>query len=514
MIEINASDYFKAGGNTVANLVGITPDADGAIYDAIGFFNDGEVTEATPREGGKFVFDKSRPKSDHNGSTVVSPTVPWDGKQSTLAAWKAKTGETDLFGFGCWIAVNPGAISGVAGGGSAAVNKLFGQIMPAGALGSGVVFGNSTWRVAQSVPKHFKRVRCHMFNIDQSTPVTGAKAQISLSESFANGSRPTLGGALSNAGWNVFLFAGASTVNIAAASVAGVPTVVTSDWLELDSQSITGALDYPVVYADRYIPTGNTAEAGTASPGAGWSAYVNGLSGTKHQAYFYVQGADAVANPAAFTSTTETTASVPMMLEFEFVEGTATLMCFGDSTKEGSFNTVNAGPPVVVQALFDAIGKPMSSATFANSGLTAALSYSRLVLILAITRPTVLYFQPYSINDSTYVGSASAALTRAQQVVDLCNSKQIKLVLETPLPIVASGGSAISTSELNALRNMEVGILQFESTNVKVLDMRTLHDPEKPGVWAVEYGADNAHPNVAGQSLQTEKLFDAVDALI
>lgn len=28
MLEINASDYFKAGGNTVANLVGITPDRD------------------------------------------------------------------------------------------------------------------------------------------------------------------------------------------------------------------------------------------------------------------------------------------------------------------------------------------------------------------------------------------------------------------------------------------------------------------------------------------------------
>lgn len=396
----------------------------------------------------------------------------------------------------------------------AKVNKLFGQIMPAGRLSTGAVNANSTWRVAQSVPRHFTRVRCHMFNLDQAASVTGAKAQISLSQSFANGSRPTLGGVLSNAGWTQFLFAGSATVNIAAASVASVPTIVTSDWLNLDSQSITGALEYPVVYADRYLPSGNTAQVGFATPGAGWSAYVNGLSGTKHQAFFYSQTVDAVANPAAFTSNAESGAIVPMMLEFEFVESTATLMCFGDSTKEGAVNTANAGPPITVQARFDAIGKPMSSSTFANSGLTAAISYSRLVAVLAVTRPTVLYFQPYSVNDSNYAGSQSAALTRAQQVVDLCNSKQIKCVLETPLPIVASGGAAISTSELNALRNMETGILQFESDNVKVLNMRDLHDPAKPGVWAAAYGADNAHPNVAGQTLQTDKLFTAVNALI
>jgi hypothetical protein len=74
--------------------------------------------------------------------------------------------------------------------------------------------------------------------------------------------------------------------------------------------------------------------------------------------------------------------------------------------------------------------------------------------------------------------------------------------------------AAISNSELNALRSMETGILQFESATVKVLDMRTLHDPTKPGVWSATYGADAAHPNPAGHVIQTQKLFDALVNLI
>jgi hypothetical protein len=114
MAEINASEYFKAGGNTVANLVGITPDQDGATYDAISFFNDWEVSAGVPTAGGKFEFQKNRAKTQHNGSTIISPTVPWNGKQSTLSAFEAKTGETDPFGFGCWVAIDQ---TGILGGG-------------------------------------------------------------------------------------------------------------------------------------------------------------------------------------------------------------------------------------------------------------------------------------------------------------------------------------------------------------------------------------------------------------
>lgn len=53
--------------------------------------------------GGSFGWDADRPKSDHNGGTVISPTVPWNGSQATLSAFLDGAGETNPAGFGCWV---------------------------------------------------------------------------------------------------------------------------------------------------------------------------------------------------------------------------------------------------------------------------------------------------------------------------------------------------------------------------------------------------------------------------
>ncbi|HIC0443197.1 TPA: hypothetical protein ACWZS2_004211 [Escherichia coli] len=53
--------------------------------------------------GGQFYWDAAKPKSQHNGITIFSPTVPWDGSYAGLSAFLAGTGETDSSGVGCWI---------------------------------------------------------------------------------------------------------------------------------------------------------------------------------------------------------------------------------------------------------------------------------------------------------------------------------------------------------------------------------------------------------------------------
>jgi hypothetical protein len=53
--------------------------------------------------GGIFYWDSARAKSQHNGITIFSPTVPWTGAYSTLAAFLAGTGETSSGGSGCWV---------------------------------------------------------------------------------------------------------------------------------------------------------------------------------------------------------------------------------------------------------------------------------------------------------------------------------------------------------------------------------------------------------------------------
>lgn len=53
--------------------------------------------------GGRFIYDGSKPKSKHNGGTVISSTVPWDGMQTTHRNFLDGVGETDISGYGCWV---------------------------------------------------------------------------------------------------------------------------------------------------------------------------------------------------------------------------------------------------------------------------------------------------------------------------------------------------------------------------------------------------------------------------
>ncbi|MHC8321198.1 phage tail fiber domain-containing protein [Pseudomonas sp. GB2N2] len=56
--------------------------------------------------GGMFIWAATKLKSAHNGGTVISPTVPWDGTQGGLSAFLSGTGETAPAGQGCWVRVN------------------------------------------------------------------------------------------------------------------------------------------------------------------------------------------------------------------------------------------------------------------------------------------------------------------------------------------------------------------------------------------------------------------------
>lgn len=53
--------------------------------------------------GGIFYWVADRPKAGHNGGLVISPTVPWNGNPSSLAAYLAGDGETEPSGTGCWV---------------------------------------------------------------------------------------------------------------------------------------------------------------------------------------------------------------------------------------------------------------------------------------------------------------------------------------------------------------------------------------------------------------------------
>ncbi|MBP1990757.1 hypothetical protein [Paenibacillus eucommiae] len=72
--------------------------------------------------GGLFYWDATRAKSQHNGGTIISPTVPWNGQYSTLATYLAGTGETQPAGTGCWLRMVDDSISSADFGAAAGQN--------------------------------------------------------------------------------------------------------------------------------------------------------------------------------------------------------------------------------------------------------------------------------------------------------------------------------------------------------------------------------------------------------
>lgn len=95
--------------NTVESLIGIPASSikSTSRYLVASYFDGwaSVVPFIGPRGGGEFVWDATRPKSSHNGGTIISPTVPWSGAKASLPDFLAGTGETMPSGTGCFVRV-------------------------------------------------------------------------------------------------------------------------------------------------------------------------------------------------------------------------------------------------------------------------------------------------------------------------------------------------------------------------------------------------------------------------
>lgn len=385
--------------------------------------------------------------------------------------------------------------------------------MPFGALLTGGVTANSSWRFAQTVPAAFSAVRCFLFNQDTANAQTNSKASFSPSESFANSSQPTIGGVIDNSKWGQFTFGGAPTVDQPAAAVAGVPRITPSDWMpgaSIARSDIAGG--YPAIYTTIYNTTGIA--VGYAQAGA-TSSFLETLAGNKHHFAGYTQGGDAVATPGSFT-TGVTSNFIPMGLEFRFDTPVITGLSAGDSTMEGTGNTANTGCCQMASSYLDGMGYAVNIFNMAQSGHTAAKYYARIQAMLALTTPKFIYHQIWSPNDSaSYVTDATAAQQRVTNLVAYCTTNKIDLIIDTPQPRVTSGGAAISAGELTAYNTIRNFALNLAATNprIKCLDWEPMHDAVNKGVWGVTYGSDNFHPNPAGHAFKGQALANAVAAL-
>lgn len=79
--------------DTIYDLLSIAPTTTGTRVIVASYWG-GWATSSTPRGGGVFVWSPTMAKSRHNGGTIISPTVPWDG---TAAGHASFTGQTTSY---------------------------------------------------------------------------------------------------------------------------------------------------------------------------------------------------------------------------------------------------------------------------------------------------------------------------------------------------------------------------------------------------------------------------------
>ncbi|WP_148051372.1 hypothetical protein [Pseudomonas protegens] len=89
--------------SSISALVGKVGQINKEMISVTAYHDGWAATGDGPLGGGDYIWDALRPKTAHNGGTVISPTVPWSGSQATLSAFLAGAGETLPAGLGCWV---------------------------------------------------------------------------------------------------------------------------------------------------------------------------------------------------------------------------------------------------------------------------------------------------------------------------------------------------------------------------------------------------------------------------
>ena len=489
----------SAGGTTAAAFTGATL----SVFSSMpaSFASKLPIVETdTPGDAPTIVMAAAAPDNadGRKNNTLYFQTTPVNG----VITMSIKIG-------GVYVAV--GSATPTTSEPAAFARKVMGVSMPFGDLQSGALTANSSWRTVRRFPQAFKRLRCYLFNNDTANAMTGAKACWSPSESLANGSRPTIGGAVNNGSSYRFLFGGQLTTTLPASAGDSIPSVTVSDWLDTPSIASTDGNPYPIGYFTTLFTSG--AQIGYSAPGNPFQSYLAGLTGTKHAYRVHMNNGDCVENPALFTENATSQFCVPMLIEVEYFTGARTIIACGDSTLQGAGNTANAGAALMAMAQLDAAGIPADACIVAESGAQARRQDLRLKNIVAKHIPDIIYFQPFSVNDSSnYSGSSVATIARVDYWINWCATNGVNLILDTPLPIVAKGGTAVSGANLTALTEMTTYILSKASARVKVLDLTPMHSAQYSGVWSTTYGYDGYHSNPAGHQLRADLLVAAIKA--
>lgn len=91
--------------DSILRLLSIPGKSD-IIANVASYYGGWAATLIGPYGSNMFVWDATRPKSEHNGGSIHSPTVPWNGSQANHDNYLSGVGETSPGGTGCWVSLS------------------------------------------------------------------------------------------------------------------------------------------------------------------------------------------------------------------------------------------------------------------------------------------------------------------------------------------------------------------------------------------------------------------------
>lgn len=237
------------------------------------------------------------------------------------------------------------------------------------------------------------------------------------------------------------------------------------------------------------------------------------VAGVRH---FYKSGAF-VTTPGGMTlaNSTEWQAGMPIYVEYFLDDGASQLMVVHDSRGQGQDGSTNQNGPTrrVADALTDA-GNPTAFFCAAHSSMTAAIYLANGLTWIAMHRPVVALFDPWSPNgqytaDDQYTqAGVDAAKAFCSQFIAACQAAGTKPALETPHPV----------NNINATQEgFRRQIVQYVKTvcaagdavlvdaDGALTDYSTAVGGFKAGLFASDF-----HANEAGQTAVAAVMLQAV----
>lgn len=337
--------------------------------------------------------------------------------------------------------------------------------------------------------------------------ITGLKALVGTTETAATSSSALLGSPTINGttyqvlqgstdanGWRSVTWAGASSVNIAAANTA--QTISVSDW----------AAKSTVPRADggsRHLALYRAFIDGTATNIAFLQTYTAALQTPsapmrnrilQNSAGF----SDAVATPGLGMSASTT--AIEIYPIYRYTVPVFSVWSVGDSISQNDGLVADKTSTWVYRACMD-LSTPQKPVVFANMAgssqtSTTYLSTARTFLAAGVPAPSALVMSPASVNDSALdANSAEVQSARIQEALKLCSDYKIPYLIMWPW---LQSDSYNSTQDgFRTAMNAKIKAAAI-AAGVIFIEFPALAQGVSPERWATLYRFDNLHPNELG----------------